>query len=139
MLSWLVLSLLSLSVESYVLLPLYRPLSYIYPPGPLLHTPYIQISPPVPQPELEFSTLEKGSIQLITFLLLKLFYSQGKNSVQPGKIRRMSRISRISTIVLKSRAELPGETWTFATFSAAISSPATSPATLTGETEPMRV
>ena len=56
-----------LSVESFVLLPLYHPLSYIYPPGPLLHTPYIQVAPPSPQPdpELEYSTLEKGSSQFI--------------------------------------------------------------------------
>ena len=74
MLSWLVLSLLS--VESFVLLPLHHPLSYIYPPGPLLHTPYIQVAPPSPQPDpdLEYSTLEKGSIPLIVFLfILKLF------------------------------------------------------------------
>jgi len=58
-----VLSVASISsVESYVLVPLYHPLSYFYHPGPLLHTPYIQISPPQPQPEpeLEYSTLDKG-------------------------------------------------------------------------------
>ena len=67
MLAQAVLSVLSVasisSVESYVLVPLYHPLSYIYHHGPLLHTPYIQISPPQPQPEpeLEYSTLDKGS------------------------------------------------------------------------------
>ena len=74
MLSWAVVSVLSVAsirrVESYVLVPLYHPLSYIYHPGPLLHTPYIQISPlqPQPEPELEYSTLDKGSAQLIVFL-----------------------------------------------------------------------
>ena len=83
LLSWLVVSVLSLtsltSVESYVLWPLYHPLSYVYPPGPLLHTPYIQISPPTPQlqPELEYSTLEKGSIQSKCLLSFKTILISG--------------------------------------------------------------
>ena len=73
-LAWVVLSVLSVAtrVESYVLLPLYPPMTYIYPPGPLLHSPYIQIAPlpPQPEPDLEYSTLEKGSIPSIVFLFV---------------------------------------------------------------------
>ena len=47
-------------VESYVMVPLYHPMSYILPPTHLGLTPYIQISPPIPAPELSYSTLEKG-------------------------------------------------------------------------------
>jgi len=65
MIALVVLSVLSVltRVESYVLVPLYHPISYLsYPPGPFIHTPYIQFSPPQPQPdpELEYSTLDKG-------------------------------------------------------------------------------
>jgi len=57
----LLLGILScVGVDSYVMVPLYHPLSYFYPPGPLLHTPYIQVSPPLQDPQLSYSTLEKG-------------------------------------------------------------------------------
>ena len=50
-------------VSSYVVVPLYHPLSYFYPPphvaSPLLHSPYIQVAP-LAAPDLSYSTLEKG-------------------------------------------------------------------------------
>lgn len=55
------------SVQSYVLVPLYHPVSYVYPPphlglpvSPLLHSPYIQVSPPLQAQDVSYSTLEKG-------------------------------------------------------------------------------
>ena len=55
------------SVQSYVLVPLYHPVSYVYPPphlglpvSPLLHSPYIQVAPLLQAQDVSYSTLEKG-------------------------------------------------------------------------------
>ena len=91
MIALVVVSVLSVltSVESYVLVPLYHPISYLsYPPGPFMHSPYIQFSPPQPQPdpELEYSTLDKGSSQLFVFFFHEnYFYFNLRSKIQSNK------------------------------------------------------